>query len=343
MRTIRSSDHGEHVRDVQARLTALGFAVEQVEAGEHRFGPSTESAVRAFQQDRGLLVDGLVGSDTWEELVEAGYALGDRILYLRYPYFRGDDVRALQSRLNVLGFDPGREDGIFGNQTARAVRSFQQNVGLVSDGIVGVTTLQAFQRLRPPPDGLGRAAIREREAMRAEGSLAGRRVAIDAGHGPEDPGAVGPGGSVEAEVTMELAALVAAEVRARGAEPILLRGPGEDPPASQRGARANASRADVLLSLHLNSHPDPGAEGSSAYYFGRLGATSVAGQTLAELVQEEVTRRTGLRDGRAHPKAFALLRETRMPAVHLEPCFLTNPKEEQLLSEERFRRDVVVA
>ncbi|MGH2677440.1 MAG: N-acetylmuramoyl-L-alanine amidase family protein, partial [Actinomycetota bacterium] len=46
---------------------------------------------------------------------------------------------------------------------------------------------------------------------------------------------------------------------------------------------------------------------------------------------------------RTHPKAFPILRETRMPAVQVEPCFITNPKEEQLLSEEPFLREVARA
>jgi N-acetylmuramoyl-L-alanine amidase len=343
VKTIRRGDAGEGVRDVQSRLSALGHAVDPGELEQHRFGETTERAVRAFQQNRGLIVDGLVGADTWEELVEAGYALGDRVLYLRSPYFRGDDVRALQSRLNVLGFDPGREDGILGEQTSRAVQEFQRNVGLRPDGIVGGTTLEAMARLRPSMAGPGRAEVRETESLRLEGSLAGHRVAIDPGHGPEDEGCAGPGGLMEATVTWELADLLAKELGARRAQPILLRLREEDPPASDRAARANAAAADVLVAIHLNDHADPAAEGSSSYYFGRLGSYSLAGRALAEVVQEEITARTGLKDGRTHQKAFAILRESTMPAVQIEPCFLTNPKEEQLLGEERFRRELVVA
>jgi N-acetylmuramoyl-L-alanine amidase len=133
------------------------------------------------------------------------------------------------------------------------------------------------------------------------------------------------------------------ELRVRGSDPRLLRGAAEDPEASERAARANKAGADVLVSIHLNSHEDPSAEGSSSYYFGGLGASSVAGATLAELVQDELTAATGLRDGRAHPKSFPILRETRMPAVQIEPCFVTNPKEERLLSEKPFVREVAVA
>jgi N-acetylmuramoyl-L-alanine amidase len=343
VRTIRRGDWGQDVRDVQSRLVALGFHLDAGELEAHRFDASTEAAVRTFQQERGLLVDASIGPITWQELVEAGYALGDRVLYLRYPFFRGDDVRALQHRLNVLGFDPGREDGIFGDQTSRAVGDFQQNVGLLSDRIVGPTSLDALDRVRPPLPGPGRTSIRESESLRSPAPLAGRRVALDVGHGPGDPGGVGPTGLAEAEAAYRLADRLEGELRTRGAEPVMLRTTDENPSAPERVNRAKASNADALLSLHLNSHDDASAEGSSSYYFGRLGSVSVPGKALAELIQEELSDWTGVRDGRTHPMSFPLLRETPMPAVQVEPCFITNPKEEQLLTEEQFQSEVARA
>ena len=345
METIAPGTRSQGVGDVQTRLSALGFHIEAPELASNHFGPSTERAVRTFQQERGLLVDGLVGPQTWEELVEAGYALADRVLYLRRPPFRGDDVRVLQRRLNHLGFDPGREDGIFGEQTARAVRDFQTNVGIRADGIVGATTVEALDRVfRSPARGPGRTAVRETESLRPTGaSLPGRRIAIDPGHGPDDPGRVGPSGLTEAEAASSLAGRLAEELRSRGAEPILLRRGAETPEPSERAARANRAGAEVVVSVHVNGHDDPAAEGSSAYYFGRLGSVSVAGQVLAELIQEEIVAATGLRNGRTHPMAFPILRETQMPAVHVEPCFITNPKEEGLLREDGFLADTALA
>ena len=342
MQTIKRGDRGEHVRDVQARLQALSFRVDPAEHERAEYGESTEASVRGFQQERGLLVDGLVGPYTWQELVEAGYALGDRVLYLKHPNFRGDDVRTLQRRLNVLGFDPGREDGIFGDQTAVAVREFQLNVGLRADGIVGPTTVSALDRfLHAPITKHGRTLVRETETMRgSRGSLAGRTIAVDPGHGGEDAGGMGAGGLREADVAFDLAGRLARHLEARGARPVVVRARAEDPAASDRAARANDAGADVLISLHLNTHPDPTAEGSSSYFFGSLGTVSFAGETLAEILQEELTAATGLRDGRSHPKAFPILRETRMPAVQVEPCFITNPREEALLREEPFLEEV---
>lgn len=346
MKTILLGERGDHVRDVQQRLTAFGLHVETAEL-EGVFGASTEAAVRAFQQRRGLLVDGKVGAETWSELVEAGYTLGDRTLYLRYPYFRGDDVRDVQRRLNALGFDAGREDGIFGERCDRAVRDFQRNVGVApSDGIVGSDTVHAIDRVRRSDDAMltSGALVRELETLRrADPSLRARKIAIDPGHGPDDPGAVGASGATEAELTIQLAEAIAAEVGRRGAETLLLRRPGEAPQPGERAVLANAWGADLCVSIHLNGHTDPSAEGSTCLYFGNEVTHSPAGRALADSVQEDLVNRLGLMDGRTHPMSFTMLRETRMPAVQIEPCFLTNPREERLLGEEAFRRDVALA
>ena len=342
MTTIRPGARGDGVRDVQTRLAALGFPIDPEEHGV--YGHATEGAVREFQQRRQLLVDGLVGEDTWQELVEAGRTLGDRVLYLRYPFYRGDDVRALQGRLNLLGFDTGREDGIFGERADLAVRDFQRNVGLVPDGIVGPVTLDALLRLRPVGPGPGRAMVREAEAIsRMSATLDGSRIAVDAGHGLGDPGAIGPTGLSEADATPLMAAALVEELARRGAEPFLVRAEAEGPSAAERARAANDRGAELLVSLHLNSHDDAKAEGASCFYYGQERYVSRAGQRLAELIQEELTSRLGLMDGRAHPKSLPLLRETHMPAVHVEPCYITNPAEEALIRQEPFRREVARA
>jgi N-acetylmuramoyl-L-alanine amidase len=336
MRIIRNGSSGRDVRDVQQRLLALGSAIDADEL-EGRFDSSTEAAVKAFQQQRGLLVDGRVGPETWAELIEAGYRLGDRTLYLRYRPYRGDDVRALQRRLNAIGFDAGREDGILGSRTDVAVRDFQRNVGHDADGIVGPETVAALERLRPPLEAPGRATVREAEAVRTmDSSLVGARVALDPGHGPGDEGNRTPEGRTESELTVLLADALSGELADRGAVPSLLRTATENPTPSARARAANELGADVCISLHLNGAGDPGAEGSTCFYFGTQSSHSPAGQRLADLIQERLATDLGLMDGRTHPLAISLLRETQMPAVQVEPCFATNPKEAELLDDAGF-------
>lgn len=144
---IGLSDRGDAVADVQRRLCALGFSVGP-SGVDGVFAEETQNAVSTFQSQRNLVNTGVVDEETWRSLVEATVNLGDRLLYLRTPFFHGDDVRELQERLNTLGFNCGAVDGVFGRMTERAVRDFQTNMGLPADGIVGEATLGAVRKLR---------------------------------------------------------------------------------------------------------------------------------------------------------------------------------------------------
>lgn len=144
---IARGDRGPAVEDIQRRLLALGYDLGPTGVDGVFLG-RTLAAVREFQAERGLSEDGVVGDETWAALVDATFRLGDRLLYLRFPYLHGGDVKALQGALNVLGFWCGPPDGVFGAFTERAVREFQSNVGLPADGIVGADTVSALEHLR---------------------------------------------------------------------------------------------------------------------------------------------------------------------------------------------------
>lgn len=334
---------GRAVRDIHQRLLALGYAIDDAERPDS-FGPSTAEAVRAFQQRRGLLVDGLVGRETWRELVEATWRLGDRVLYLRGPHIRGDDVRELQQRLSELGFDSGRIDGIFGPQTATAVREFQRNYGAPEDGVVAASTVRALAGLPhlghpsvPPVTG-----VREREALRHRTGMAGLRVVVDPGHGGDDAGVVGSSGVRESDCMFAIARELEASLAAGGAVVYLTRDESSAPDDRDRAALANDLRADLLISLHAASLRDPAGSGTATFYYGNERFESEMGARLADLVQAGVCE-LGLTDGRTHAKTFTILRETRMPAIQLEPCYLTNPAEEKLIADLGFQRRLAAA
>jgi N-acetylmuramoyl-L-alanine amidase len=283
-------DAGEAVRDLQGRLGAVGFDVPSDEFG--RFGECTLSAVRAFQRSRGLLVDGTCGPQTWSALVESGFALGDRMLYVRRPMLRGDDVAALQRGLNRLGFDAGREDGIFGPDTATALTEFQRNAGLAPDAICGSATLGALSRLGTLAAG-SVATVREREKLRrGPHGLDERRVYLMAAPGFEALGDAVTRGLLE-----------------RGAD-TLLDASGDE--ASLVAAAANQFEAELFLALRAGDAP-----GCRCSYFASASFRSEAGFRVAGAVQEELSSLLGCVRA-PNGRAYAVLRETRMAAVACE-------------------------
>lgn len=137
-------DKGPAVLDIQIRLKSLGYDLGS-RGADGRFGKATEKAVRSFQAGNSLDEDGIIGRATWKSLLENTYKLGDRLLYLHFPFFRGADVKRLQALVARLGFRIGDIDGIFGPLTDEAVREFQSNLLLPCDGIVGSHTLKSLE------------------------------------------------------------------------------------------------------------------------------------------------------------------------------------------------------
>lgn len=328
MRIYRVGDQGREIGDIQERLLGLGLAIDPAELGG-AFGASTDEAVRTFQEARSLRVDGLVGPDTWGQLVEAGYRPGDRTLYLHSPSFRGDDVRALQRKLNALGFDAGREDGMFGVITDRALREFQRNVGDEPDGIAGPQTIETLERMRPMEAAPSRAVVREAEQLRgARGSIGSQVLAID----PGDRGDAGAG------CAYAVAEMLRGELLAMGATPVMVRGPDDRLAPSAPARAANELGAAMCISIALASGL-PRASGPTVSYFGNEQTHSPGGMLLAQLILDEVESALGTR-GRLQRLSISILRETRMPAVLIEPAFLTNATEALLVDDPRFTESV---
>jgi N-acetylmuramoyl-L-alanine amidase len=328
---------GPEVEDLQRRLRDLGHACRD-DIGV--FDRATSAAVRAFQQERGLSADGMVGDDTWRALIGASYQLGDRMLYVTRPLLHGDDVQDLQRRLTRLGFDAGYEDGLYGPQTFDAVREFQLNVGLDVDGIAGPATVDLLRRLQRRHQVASVVAVREREALRRPPrlSIAGARLMLDPGHSVADPGLEGPGGVREHEITWRIAALVEGQLAALGAHVVLSRGPSTSPTPSERAGHANAEDVEAILSIHLDAHASPLACGVAGFHFGTVLDVSDRGRTLAQLAVDRLVALTGTADCRVHPATTAILLESRAPAALISPGYLTHPEEGRALADPAYQR-----
>lgn len=280
---------GPDVVDLQRRLGAIGFTSEDPPG---HFGDSTRAAVVLFQNSRGLRVDGECGPSTWSALIESDFVLGDRLLCLRSPMLRGDDVGELQFRLGVMGFDPGRVDGIFGQMTQHAVGQFQRNAGLVSDSVCGPDTIAALLRLEGRGGRSSVTGLREREALRRRSSTINTlRVAV---------GATGDTSGLTLQITRQL--------QNAGSTVLHL----ANPEWSDQARSTNEFAADVFIGVVITDE-----QAVEAYFYASTGYVSVGGQLLAELIIEELPATPGWSIGSVSGMRVPILRETRPPAVLL--------------------------
>jgi N-acetylmuramoyl-L-alanine amidase len=340
MQVLRRGDVGPAVAEIRSTLIALGLLSGNPQDGDVVFDAEVEHAVRSFQQQRGLITDGLVGPATYASLRAATYQLGDRPLtYLVSHPMTGDDVAALQERLLELGFDAGRHTGLFDQQTELALRNFQREYGLTTDGICGAETVRALRQLTPKVRGGRPVLLREQEQVRRAGPrLRGKRIVIDPGHGGRDRGVV-VGTHSEADLVWDLARRLEGRMQATGMEALLSRGPDQCPPERERAKFANEAGADLILSLHTDANASPLASGVATFHYGTGNGTttSTVGETLAGFIQRELVARTGLPDCRTHGRTWDILRMTRCPAMRVEVGYLTNAGDRAKLADPAFR------
>ena len=147
---LKNGSTGSEVRKLQERLKELGYLKGSADGD---FGDATETAVKNFQAQNGLGVDGMAGANTLNRLYSASAKKAPSTTVTNTPkptntpftsYKNGDtgsEVRKLQQRLKTLGYLDGAVDGDFGDATEKAVKAFQRNNGLTADGKAGEYTL----------------------------------------------------------------------------------------------------------------------------------------------------------------------------------------------------------
>ena len=156
MPLIRMGNRGDSVKELQTKLNALGYDCGAVDG---IFGSKTQAAVVAFQKAMGISVDGIVGPETWGKMGVTGITVTTApaaatsavslTISSNMPLITkgntGDAVKALQTKLNALGYDCGKVDGIFGDKTLAAVKAYQTDKALLVDGMVGSQTWGALR------------------------------------------------------------------------------------------------------------------------------------------------------------------------------------------------------
>lgn len=359
MHRLSHGDHGPAVAEIRGTLSSLGYLLDGMSSAppepatdprwqvpDATFDGHLDSAVRAFQQQRGLLVNGVVDTTTYRALREASYRLGARTLaYQVSTPLYGDDVAALQTRLQDLGFYSSRVDGYFGPDTHAGLSSFQREIGIVSDGICGPQTLRSLDLLGTRVSGGSPHAITEEESVRRSGpQLSGKRIVIDPGLGGPDTGltVATPRGPIsEAQILWDIANRLEGRMAATGMETFLSHPPTTNPTVSQRADTSNAFDADLMIALRCTTSTSPHANGVACFHFGNShGASSRIGQVLAGFIQREIVARTSLQDCRTHGRSWDLLRLTNMPTVQVDIGYLTNESDIKALIHPR-NRDVI--
>ena len=139
---LKKGSKGNEVKELQNKLNALGYNCGKADG---IFGAKTETAVKQYQKDTGLIVDGMAGPKTLEALKTAKKPEPQNSILVLKQGSKGEEVKELQNKLNSLGYNCGTADGIFGAKTTSAVKSFQKNNGLVVDGKAGPKTMEALK------------------------------------------------------------------------------------------------------------------------------------------------------------------------------------------------------
>ena len=183
--------------------------------------------------------------------------------------------------------------------------------------------------------------------------VSGRTVAIDAGHGGPDSGARGKSGirekHINLHIALELRALLGRAavytVMTREADHDLI-DDGEDITGSRKRAElerratlVNDSSPDIFVTIHSNSFPEPQWSGAQVFY----NPVSDEGRALAVHIQAQLIQHLGPNTRKARPADIYLLRRVKAPSALVEVGFLSNPREERLLSDKAYRVRVAEA
>ena len=163
-------------------------------------------------------------------------------------------------------------------------------------------------------------------------------IAVDAGHGGDNDGALGSTGVKEKEITLIIAQHLDSLLRTKGANVIMTRSADESVSMSDRTERVLASGAQLLVSIHANSvgnSSDPELSRGTSAYYRHLGFQPLAADVYGKMLE------LGLEPfGVVGSFNFTLNAPTQVPSVLVETAFISNPEDEILLLNDGFRQKI---
>ncbi|MBI5587177.1 MAG: N-acetylmuramoyl-L-alanine amidase [Deltaproteobacteria bacterium] len=204
-----------------------------------------------------------------------------------------------------------------------------------------------------------------------------RKIVIDPGHGGKDPGAIGKGGLKEKDVTLKLSKMLREKLAPSVSKIVMTRDTDVFIPLEERTAIANSQDADLFVSIHINASQRAAASGVETYTLNisndeearrlaaRENATSRRSVSdlefilndliktaktndsvrLATVVQERIAKklreRFNTRSNGVKGAPFYVLVGTKMPSILVEVSYISNPREEKLLQDERYLNEII--
>ncbi|NWG39044.1 MAG: N-acetylmuramoyl-L-alanine amidase [Hydrogenophilaceae bacterium] len=295
------------------------------------------------------------------------------------PYIVG--VRAAPNRPGVtrlvLDMKTAVRPSVF---TLKPMGEYGHRLVIDLHGMAPADPVQALAQNKPVPEQPAPAASqadKPRTAMPRFSRL--MMVAIDAGHGGEDPGAKGANGSYEKHITLSVARRLKEKIDAEpGMRAYLTRDGDYFIPLHERVNKARAVKADLFVSIHADAFIRPEARGSSVFALSENGATSAAARWLAKKeneadligginidVKDQYLKRTlidlsqtatisdslklarhvlkeigeinTLHKDHVEQAGFAVLKAPDIPSILVETAFISNPEEEQKLTDEAYQ------
>jgi N-acetylmuramoyl-L-alanine amidase len=169
-------------------------------------------------------------------------------------------------------------------------------------------------------------------------SIRDMTIVLDAGHGGHDTGAIGPNGTLEKEMNLDIIRRTEKILAQLGARVLLTRGNDVFIPLDDRPGLANTRKADLFISVHCNSSPRRNSSSGTQTYYRTPQSASFAAAMHTELV-----RALGLKNGGVRTANFLVIRKSLMPAILLEIAYLNNDEEEALLRSPAFRQKAAEA
>ncbi len=299
----------------------------------------------------------------------------------RASHFRVGDVpsaggKGARTYVDFDGVELGgasREESL-GGIVSRIVSESTSTGSRVALDLVGPAYRRAFHLLEPFRVVIDIARNPPGSLPRGHGRTVAR-IAVDPGHGGNDPGATGPSGLKEKDVTLAVAHRIAPMLSRQGLTVALTRDDDRFVPLEERAARANAFGADLFVSIHCNASEKSGRKGVETYVLdttanemaGKVaarenGASQAATNEVAQLLASmrladqssrstrfaELLQRAGIAslggrydgviDGGVHHAGFYVLVGARMPAVLFETSYISNAVEEQRLGSAEYQQ-----